>query len=178
MKAPNETVHDGFSSEDVSGESVRRERQPIHQPCTKCIEPIKPSPGDDEVSSVEVNDGEDDWVDIDDDKVSAVGKMAEEAGWESVDLASAVAKSNLTGEDEYAVEPFRSSKKKEYLHGVSFLAIPSGLIRSGTPPATALTDTIQESIKDAVPPSVTFLKFAYKAVSDILFDSRQAQGRH
>ena len=74
-----------------------------------------PSVADSDVSSVDLADAGEGWTEVDTDEVPAVGSRKEELGWETVALASAVAECDLAGEDEYSIETFRSSKKKEEL---------------------------------------------------------------
>ena len=44
----------------------------------------------------------------------------------------------------------------------------------GTLASPTLNETFHKALKESVPPPVKFLKFAYEAVSDTLFDSDQA----
>ena len=111
IQAQDETANDDFSREDVPDVSTDE----FVNPAPKYLEPTKPSLQDDELSLVDLDEGGDDWIDVDSDKGPAVGRDAEEADWESVDLASAAAECDLAGEDKYSIETFRSSKKKEDL---------------------------------------------------------------
>ena len=85
------------------------------------LQPTRISLSDSDLSSVDLNNnGDEQWIDVDTTEAPIVGKEAKEAGWESVDLSATVAKFNLTGEDEYSIETFRSSKKKEDLRKFLF----------------------------------------------------------
>lgn len=79
------------------------------------IKPTEPLLEDDELSSVDLNESADEWTEVDTIEGPTPNDRTQEAGWESVELNTAVAKCSLDGEDEYSVESFRSSRKKENL---------------------------------------------------------------
>lgn len=82
---------------------------------SQSVELTKPSVEDDDFSSVDLNEGEADWTEVDTAEVPSPDARTQEAGWESVELNTAVSKCSLDGEDDYLIESFRSSRKKENL---------------------------------------------------------------
>ena len=60
----------------------------------------------------------------------------------------------------------------------SFLFFFTNLMLLGTTVALPIKNSIEQAIKEAVPPSKQFLQFTYKAVSDVFFDSEQACRRN
>ncbi len=109
---------------NISGELGEARRESIDQDesTSQFINLAPPSIGrktpsleDDDLFSVNFNECEDEWMKVDTADVPAVDSHKEEVGWENVELNTSAAICSLEGEDDYSIEPFRSSRRKEEL---------------------------------------------------------------
>ena len=130
------------------------------------LEATMPSFGEDDLSSVDLGECEDEWMAVDVNEVPTVDSHKKEAGWENVEVNIAVAQCGLDGEDDYSIESFRSNRRKEELSGCSRFFPCTRLILQDEAAPPKVKSVLPQAIKDAVPPSVMFLKSACKAVFD------------